>query len=224
MPTIAADSRDWLTAFSAWPHAERARKASRTIRMHDPGPGGEHPVPAHDQVARHQRPRPERRRAQRERAEHDDGEVTQQDGDAEGHQDAVIALALGARIVEGRQQRPLQQDRQREGQRHRHQHGRQRRDVEQGDDEIAEIPAHHVDLAVREIDDLEDREDHGQSGGDQRVDHADDQPVQGLDEQVAGHRREAVRRAACTGSPPSPAPSATGWARRPPAASARCTG
>src|SRR6516225_9006701 len=38
-----------------------------------------------------------------------------------------------------------------------------------------------------EVDDLEDREDHRQAGCDDRVDDADDQAVEGLDQLVVGH-------------------------------------
>src|SRR5690606_34373754 len=48
-------------------------------------------------------------------------------------------------------------------------------------DERVRIGADHVELAVREVHDLQDAEDHGQADCHQRVEQADDQPV---DEQV----------------------------------------
>ena len=52
MPTIAADSRDWLTAFSASPQAVRFMNHTSADQHRDAGAAGEHAVPGHDQAAR----------------------------------------------------------------------------------------------------------------------------------------------------------------------------
>ncbi len=144
--------------------------------------------------------------------EHDNREVAQQDRDAESDENTVVALPLGGRAVERRQQRSFEQHRQRERQQHGDEHRQQRRDAEQRDDEIGEVAAHHVNFAMREVDDLQDREDHRQPGGDHGVDHADHQPVQRLDQDVVEHQRAWGRR---VHELTSPRTAGEVWGRRP---------
>ena len=104
MPTIAADSRDWLTAFSASPQAVRLMNQTAPISIAMPAPPANTRSQVITTIARRHDARPERRRAQRIRAEDDQRSVAQEDRDAEGDQDAVVALAFGGGAVERRQQ------------------------------------------------------------------------------------------------------------------------
>ena len=83
-----------------------------------------------------------------------------------------------------------------EDRRHRDEHRRERRHSRQRDRVVGGVAAEHVEVAVREVDDLEDGKDQRDADGDQRVDDPDDEAVGCLDQQIvhASDSRAGLRR------------------------------
>src|SRR5262249_46179992 len=67
-------------------------------------------------------------------------------------------------------------------------------EAEERVDVVRDVPAEHVELAVGEVDDLEDREDEREAEGDQDVDHRQAEAVeQRLDQQLERRGRPLAR-------------------------------
>ena len=81
-------------------------------------------------------------------------------------------------------------------QRHRQRSRQHRQRVAVGDAErgIGDIAAQHVEGAMGEVDDLQHAEDQGHARGDQKQQHADDQPAGGLGDHASGRREAGAER------------------------------
>ena len=119
-----------------------------------------------------------------------DGErrIDQQDGDGEQQQELLM---LGP-SDEGRDQAALQGIAHGEEEEGDHGQAEQGRDLEVLEAHPGEVHADHHHLAVREVDDAHDAEDHRQAERHQPVDHAGEQAVDDglgeIEEEVGGHQ------------------------------------
>ena len=161
----------------------------QTRDQRDADTGRDQAVIGQDQIADPRDPRNERGRLQRKGAEGDDGDVPQEVGETEGDNEAVLVLALGPVAVERRQQQTLEEDRQHEKRDHRHHHCRQWRKAQELDHVVGEVAPEHIEVAVSEIDDLQNGKDERHADGDHRVDRADDGPVGDLYEEIVPAHR-----------------------------------
>ncbi len=142
----------------------------------------QHAVPRIDQIEERELPGEGLPDLARDGAELPQRVILQDERDAEGREDGVERIAAQERaqchdVDDGAEQR-------------HHQRRRDQRQPEiagRGHGQHADIGAQHEQFAMREIDHVHDAEDERQARGDERQDHAGDDAVQRLDQDLLQH-------------------------------------